>query len=79
MHSVGDGLRTPENTLESPHLPVRGAVLCMGEPEGPGTKRMCWTRTHARRVTQETRKDLQTHQKHQQRVIYLPDVQNCAW
>ena len=34
-HSIQDGSRTPANTLESPDLPVRGAVPCMGEPERP--------------------------------------------
>ena len=34
-HSIGDGSRTPANALESPDLPVRGAVPCMGEPERP--------------------------------------------
>ena len=34
-HSVRDGSRTPANALESPDLPVRGAVPCMGEPERP--------------------------------------------
>ena len=34
-HSVRDGSRTPVNALESPDLPVRGAVPCMGEPERP--------------------------------------------
>ena len=34
-HSIQDGSRTPVNALESPDLPVRGAVPCMGEPERP--------------------------------------------
>ena len=33
MHNVRDGSRTPANALESQDLPVRGAVLCKGEPE----------------------------------------------
>ena len=35
VHSIQDGSRTPANALESPDLPVRGAVPCMGEPERP--------------------------------------------
>ena len=35
VHSVGDDSRTPANALESPDLPVRGAVPCMREPERP--------------------------------------------
>ena len=44
-HRVGHSSKTPANTLESPDLPVKGAVSCT-EEKGPETKQTCGTRTH---------------------------------